>query len=321
MSRTATAPVASSTVESAEAPPAPPRPTASKPKSTRITIKPAPALVSAKPVQARAAAPATAPARGGRPRQVPIDSIQPNPYQPRRVFDGEALDELMSSIRQHGILQPLLVRERGEGFELIAGERRLRASRRLGLTTVPVVLRESPDDQLLELALIENVQREDLNPIEKARAFRKLMLLGDLTHEQLAQRVGRRRSSVSNFLRLLNLPEAIQRHVSAGRLSMGHARALLSLPAEREQKELAGRAISENLSVRQLEAAVRAQHKARRKPAPQGRSPWLRDLEDSLQRRLGTKVRIAQKKNQSGQITIEFYGEDDFERLLELLQG
>ncbi len=270
------------------------------------------------PMKTPAAAASSTPSAGV--LEVSVNELRPNPYQPRRVFNSDALDDLVDSIQRHGILQPLLVRRSAEGFELVAGERRLRAARRLGLEKVPVVLNQSPDDGLLELALVENLQREDLNPIEKARAYRKLMLLCELTHEQLAQRVGRRRSSVSNFLRLLNLPEAIQRHVSGGLLSMGHARALLAVSDESQQLELARRAIQESLSVRQLEAAVRGLRKGPRSGTEKTPSPWLRDLEDSLQRHLGTRVSIAQRKKQAGQIIIEYYGDQDFERILDLLQ-
>jgi ParB family chromosome partitioning protein len=247
-----------------------------------------------------------------------IDLIRPNRFQPRRHFAEEAIEELAASIRAQGVLQPLIVRRSGPGYELVAGERRLRAARRAGLREVPAVIREVTDDQLLEMSLVENIQRADLNPIEEADAYDSLIQRLHLTQEQAAARVGRSRSAVANFLRLRGLPDPIKAAIAEGRLSMGHARALLS--AETAAQQLAAwRAVAERgLSVRETEALVRrlkAAPKAPRVAPKSSEALQLASLSAELSRHLGTKVSI-RKSGRQGRIEIEFYGNDDLDRLL-----
>lgn len=265
-------------------------------------------------------------------RVVPVSRIAPNPLQPRREFTEEQLAELEASIRENGLLQPLVVRPASAGapegseWELVAGERRWRAVRRLAWSEVPVVIREMDDRTLLLLAIVENVQRADLSPLEEAEGYRRLIDEFGLTQQDVADGVGKERSTVANLLRLLQLPATVQRLVSSGALSMGHARAILGLGDERRMADLARRVVDEGLSVRVVEAEVR---RARVKPAPADPSPppaplsgdpHLRHLESELQRRLGTAARIQPgRRGQAGRIEIPFYGPDDFDRLMELL--
>ncbi|MCX7591250.1 MAG: ParB/RepB/Spo0J family partition protein [Kiritimatiellae bacterium] len=260
--------------------------------------------------------------------RVPVDKIRRSDWQPRRVFDPETLAELTESIRQKGVLQPLLVRTKGDGYELIAGERRLRAAREAGLKEVPVVVMDVGDNAALELALVENLQREDLNPIEEAEGYRTLLERFRLTQEQIAERVGKARSSVANALRLLELPEEVRHLVASGELSVGHAKALLALPIPEEQVLYARRAIKENLSVRSLEKLVQKATLPPRKPRV-----WRADLPkehlayltERLQRHLGTSVRVtpcrtfANGKKGRGVIEIDFYSNDDLDRILACL--
>jgi ParB family chromosome partitioning protein len=251
------------------------------------------------------------------------DTIDPNPHQPRRSFSPEALEELTRSIRQHGILQPLVVRggsARGR-YELVCGERRLRAAQVLGMPAVPCVVVEVPDDRLLEIALVENIQRQDLGPLEVARAYDALMKRFGYSHVDLARKLAVGRASVTNALRLLELPEDIQADVAKRTLSAGHARAIAALPGAGAQRTLAERVARESLTVRETEAAA-AKLKERSR-APGGRKKqrpeYLEEIESRMRRRLGTKVTIRQSGAHSGTIVIDFYGEDDFERLLDLL--
>ena len=263
-------------------------------------------------------------------RVVPVSRITANPLQPRREFTEEQLTELQASIRENGLLQPLVVRPASAGapegaeWELVAGERRWRAVRRLEWTEVPVVVREMDDRTLLLLAIVENVQRADLSPLEEAEGYRRLIDEFGFTQQDVADSVGRERSTVANLLRLLQLPATVQRLVSAGSLSMGHARAILGLSDERRMADLARRVAEEGLSVRAVEEEVR---RARTQPRPEPRveakaaaaDAHLRHLETELQRRLGTAVRIQLGKGETGRIEIPFYGADDFDRLMELL--
>ncbi|MDN4592558.1 ParB/RepB/Spo0J family partition protein [Polycladomyces subterraneus] len=254
--------------------------------------------------------------------EVPLEELRPNPYQPRKHFDPEALQELVSSIKEHGIVQPIVVRKSIRGYEIVAGERRFRAAKEAGLSKVPVVVREFSDDRMMEIALIENLQREDLNPLEVAMAYQKLMTHFSLTQEELAARVGKSRPHVTNFLRLLQLPPEIQEDVSRGTLSMGHARALLGLKDRDLQKKLAEKVKKEGASVRQLEEWV--QHVQQVKPKkkkerPEFHSPYTR-YEELLRETLNTPVRIRQGKRK-GKIEIEYYSERELERLIEFLQG
>lgn len=267
-------------------------------------------------------------------RTVPVASITANPFQPRREFTPEQLSELEASIRENGLLQPLVVRPASEGasdgaeWELVAGERRWRAIRRIGWSEVPVVVREMDDTTLLVLAIVENVQRADLSPLEEADGYRRLIEEFGYTQKEVAQSVGRERSTVANLLRLLQLPASVQRMVSEGALSMGHARALLGLNDERRISEMARRAVADGMSVRAVEERVRE----RRGSTGNGRSTrsataarpgrgdaHIRRMESELQRHLGTAARIKVTKGQKGSVEIPFYGPEDFERLMELL--
>lgn len=255
-------------------------------------------------------------------RWIAIDRIRPNPSQPRRVFEEQALGDLKQSIARDGILQPVLVRGVNGDFELIAGERRWRAAMELGLDSIPALIRSLGEDRSLELALVENLQRADLNPIETATAYRALQESLRITQEEVAERVGKNRSTVANTLRLLDLPQEIREHVSRGTLSPGHARAILSVRGEHAQRQVAKRVILKLMSVRETEKLVTrlerpAGNRSRRQET---RDPVQRELEESLQTRLGTKVRIqAAKKSGKGRICIEFFSPSDFERILNLL--
>ena len=257
------------------------------------------------------------------PDEIAIDSVEPSSMQPRTRFDEARLEELAKSIRANGVVQPLLVRRKGSNYELIAGERRWRAAQLAGLTHVPVVVRNVPDDKVLELALIENIQREDLNPIEEAQAYKKLIDSIGMTQETLAERVGRDRSYITNYLRLLRLPEDIRRLIEEGKLSTGHARTLLGTSDSDTQRRIARRIIERGLSVRETERLVRELDKPGSKPRvakTKDNDPNVRAAETKLRRHLGTQVRIAQNQNgQSGRIEIEFYNPADLERLFRLL--
>jgi len=236
------------------------------------------------------------------------------------VFDEESIGALADSIREVGLLQPVLVRPAGDGFELIAGERRWRAARRVGLQTIPALVRETDDDAALEQALVENVQREDLNPLEEAAAYQQLIEDFKLTHEKVAARVGKSRAAISNTLRLLQLPPSIQRAVRESQLSMGHARALLGTPDRAFQEALAKRAINEDLSVRAVEEAVRVRNdgasNGEKPPAPgRMRPPGLAELEELLSDFLETRVKIRMGKGGKGSMTVDFAGLDDLERV------
>lgn len=255
-------------------------------------------------------------------QRVAVGRIQVNPKQPRRAFAERELSELADSVKAVGILQPLVVRRAGEGYELIAGERRLRAAKIAGLDSVPIVERAAGDDELLTLALIENLHREDLNPIEKAKGFRELIERHGLTQEEAAKRIGKDRTTIANFIRLLELPEAVQHVVSRGTISMGHARALLGIPQPSTQQAVALRIEEEGLSVREVER-IAALHrsgglKPKRKPASTTADPHIRDLEDRARQRLGTKVVIEHKDGQ-GRMIIHFFSDDDLERVLGIL--
>ena len=255
--------------------------------------------------------------------EISIDLIDPSTLQPRTVFDDAKLDELARSISANGVVQPLLVRRKGGRYELIAGERRWRAAQLAGLTRIPAVVRNVPDDKVLELALIENIQREDLNPIEEARAYKKLIETLGLTQETVAERVGRDRSYVTNYLRLLKLPDDLQELLQVGRLSTGHARALLGAEHVAVQRRLARKIIEQDLSVRATERLVKQSLEAR--PARAIRKTEegdanIRAAESKLRRKFGTQVRIVQFKGaETGKIEFEFYNQGDLDRLYRLL--
>jgi ParB family chromosome partitioning protein len=248
--------------------------------------------------------------------------IRPNPFQPRRRFTDEDLAELSESIKTQGILQPLLVRQDENGYELIAGERRLRAAKRAGLTQVPVILKRANDEKLLEMAIVENIQREDLNPIEEAEAYHRLITQLNLTQDQAAARVGKSRSAVANFLRLRQLPDQIKTGITDGTLSMGHARALLGAETSAQQLAAWRSVVSKKLSVRETEALIKrlkAQKIKPRKSENRSEQIHLARLAEDLSRHFGTKITI-KKHGQKGKVEIEFYSDDDLDRLIDRLR-
>jgi ParB family chromosome partitioning protein len=257
--------------------------------------------------------------------EVAVGSISPNPRQPRRTFDEDALEELAASIAEVGLLQPVVVRKLGEGrFELVMGERRLRASQRAGLMYIPAIVRETPDTDMLRDALLENLHRQQLDPLEEAAAYQQLLDDFGATHEQLAQRIGRSRPHISNTLRLLNLPPAVQKRVAAGVISAGHARALLSLDDPAAQERLAQRIVAEGLSVRSVEEIVTLGEdglpakQTRRAPLNRPVAPALRHLSDRLSDIFETRVKVEMGKSK-GKITVEFATIDDLERIVKAM--
>lgn len=277
------------------------------------------------------------------PSELPLAQLRPNPYQPRTEFDSEGLDELKESIQRHGILQPVVVRRVVGGFELVSGERRLRAAKALGLERIPAIVRDSVSDaEMLELALVENLQRRDLDPIEKARGYRGLQDKLKLTQDQVAQRVGLNRATVANHLRLLDLPASVQEALAQSKLQMGHARALLGLGSTKEIEALAQAAIAGALSVREVESRVRLSQEP---PPPAAvasavasaqsvagggstqaaglekpvQAPWARDLERKLTEALGTKVELRERGPFQGTINIHYHNRADLDRLLQRL--
>ena len=254
--------------------------------------------------------------------QLKVSEIHPNRNQPRHEFDDDALSDLMDSIASNGIIQPIVVRRDTEGYELIAGERRWRAATRLSMEYLPAIIRQADDAESLQIALIENIQRQDLNPIEKAKAYKELIVKFGLTQDQAAARLGMNRSSVANMLRLLDLPEDIQLLVSRGTLSMGHARAILGLNDVDEQRRLAKRIEKESLSVRHVEKYVAEYANKVSTPGnvlqPTPKPPHIRDIEDRLRIALGTRVTILEHGG-SGKIVIDFFSPDDFDRILQKL--
>ena len=281
-----------------------------------------------------------------KPMELEVGSIKANPYQPRRVFDEEKLQELAASIKEFGVVQPLVVRKKGKGYELVAGERRLRAAIKAGLTLVPAIIKEYDDIKMMEIALVENIQRHDLNPIEEAQGLRRLMAECKLTQEQAAAKVGRSRVAVTNILRMLNLPEEIQGYIVAGKLNMGQAKQLLGLNKQEQQLEIAKAIMENGWSSRFIEQVVRLLKegkelkivreiveakapKAKEKPAKPKRVPsannvFCRDFEERLVELLGTKVKVLPKPEedgrQGGTIQIEYYSAEDLERIYEVLQ-
>ena len=255
-----------------------------------------------------------------------VQDISPNARQPRQDFDEDMLSELSQSILENGVLQPIIVRQAPKGYEVIAGERRWRAAMKAGLDTVPAVIRNVSDEKLLELAIIENIQRQDLNPIERAGAYRALMDEFALTQEQAAARLGIGRVNLANTLRLLDLPTEVQALVSRGTITGGHAKALLALPGPGPIKALADRIVRDDLSVRQTEALVAKQRQGperRAAAAPaKGKSPQIRKLEEELRIGLGTRVTIHEGVRKGrGKIIVDFYSHDDFERIFERMTG
>lgn len=271
---------------------------------------------------------------------VAVDKIDPNPYQPRKTFDKEKLEELAASIKQYGVVQPLIVRAVGKRFQLVAGERRLRASKIAGLAEVPVIVREFTDERTMEIALIENIQRNDLNAVEEAQGLRRLMQECKLTQEQVAEKVGRSRAAVANLLRLLNLAQKIQEYIIEGKMNMGQAKQLAGL-AENIQLELADKIIEQSWSSRTTEEVIRLVKAGKKyyvdanvvkevvvgekksvKNKAANKDVFSHDLEGRLREMLGTKVKVQPKDGkQGGTIQIEYYSEDDLKRIYELLEG
>lgn len=257
--------------------------------------------------------------QGDKSGEIRLDEIVPNPYQPRRVFDQGKLDELAESVKKHGVLQPIVVRKAGEKYEIVVGERRFRAAQQAGLETIPAIVREYDDRDMMQIALVENLQREDLNPIEEAEGYRRLIDEFGLTQEELGAVLGKSRSAIANTLRLLKLDPFVQENVSRGTLSMGHARALLALESPADQVRACRKVVEEGLSVRQTEELVKrlltpAQRVKHRKESV--RDPNIVEIEDRLKRSLGTQVRIKPGQKRSV-IEIEYYSQEDLERILE----
>jgi ParB family chromosome partitioning protein len=259
--------------------------------------------------------------RARNPNKLPIEVLEPNPMQPRAVFKQELLEELADSIRAHGIIQPLVVRRHGDMFQIVAGERRWRAAKMVGLREVPVVVQQVTDRDLLELALIENIQRADLNPIEAAHAFDRLVRELGLSQEEIGRRTGKDRASIANLIRLLRLPKEVQALLADQRITMGHAKAILGLIDPKDQIEMAQRAANEGLSVRQVESRVKKsieeQTAGRRVEKPQ--DPNVRAAAEGLERILGTRVRIVEVNEQRGRIEIEYYSQEELDRIYEQL--
>lgn len=255
---------------------------------------------------------------------LPIDKIESNPYQPRKYFDSEKMKELIASIREHGIIQPIVVRKTGAGYQIVAGERRWRAAKEIGLVDLPAVIREFSDREVMEIALIENLQREDLSPIEEAQAYKSLIENFNLTQENLAKRLGKSRSTITNTLRVLNLPPEIIEYVSRGTITAGHAKALLGVDDPNEQKKIALRIIKEGLNVREVEALAQRQGKKIKTNVSRGtkreekRPAEVRELENQLAMAVGSRVYI-KYGGKKGKIEIEYYSDSDLERIASII--
>jgi ParB family chromosome partitioning protein len=255
-------------------------------------------------------------------QEIKLKEIRPNPYQPRKTFEQEAINELKESILQHGILQPIVVRKSIKGYEIVVGERRFRAATEAKLTAIPAVIRDLSEQQMMELALLENLQREDLTPIEEAQAYQTLMEQLNFTQEALAKRLGKSRPHIANHLRLLSLPKPIQQLISDGKLSMGHGRTLLGLKNKDKLNSLIEKIIREHLNVRQVELIVQQLNNVTRetkKKKPE-KDVFIKERETYLQEYFGTAVTI-KKQKKKGKIEIEFFSQDDLDRILELLQA
>lgn len=259
--------------------------------------------------------------KGDRMASIPIAEIDPNPLQPRTVFDPARIEELANSIRSNGIIQPLLLRRKDQRYELIAGERRLRAAREAGLTEVPAIVQDFADEKILEIALVENIQREDLNPIETAQALNRLASDLSLSHEEIAHRTGKDRTTITNMIRLLRLPPDVQLLVAERRLSMGHARAILGIPAADLQTQLAEKAAAQGFSVRQVERLVKKINEPRDPSEAPLQDPNIKAAIAELEGRLGTRVRIVRKSDQRGRIEIEYFSQDDLQRIYDWIMA
>lgn len=277
------------------------------------------ALLPNKPSALPQSLPPDAVEKGTRVALLPILQIEPNPLQPRTTFDPGRLQELANSIQINGIIQPLIVRRKAGHYELIAGERRLRAAKLAGLTDVPAVVQDYADDRLLEIALVENIQREDLNPIETAQALDRLVREMHLSHEEIAVRTGKDRTTITNMIRLLRLPSDVQLLVAERRLSMGHARAILGLPTPELQTQLADKTAAQGYSVRQVERLVKKISEPREPSDKPLQDPNIKAAVHELEGVLGTRVRIVEKTDEHGRIEIEYYSQEDLQRVYELI--
>lgn len=279
------------------------------------------ALIGPKPVTTPQTVLAEESPRPDQVLQIPIDAIDPNPLQSRTIFQADRLQELAQSIKANGIIQPLIVRRHGDRYQLVAGERRWRASRLAALEKVPAVIQDISDAQLLEVTLIENIQREDLTPIEVAHAFERLIRDLALSHEEIGRRTGKDRSTITNTLRLLRLPPDIQQLLAEHRLSMGHARAILGLPTEELQRQVAEKATSQGLSVRQVERLIQRMTESREPKSAEEveEDPNVKAAISELERVLGTRVRIVAKSEQRGRIEIEYYAPEDLDRIYSII--
>ncbi len=307
-----------------------PRKALGKGLSALLPVRPPSPLRSTANASADDSATAASPAPVPRyPSTLRVDAIQPNPMQPRTAFHSDRLDELAASIRANGIIQPVIVRKHGQAYQIVAGERRWRAAKLAGLAEVPAIVQDIADSSMLELALVENLQREDLNPIETAHAYERLNRELGLSHEEIARRTGKDRTSIVNMIRLLKLPKEVQGLVASQRLAMGHARAILGLPTSAQQIEIAEKASAQGMSVRQVEALVQQilhesgrrgaiSDSPRTEPNP---DPNIKSAIDQLERALGTRVRIVELTDQRGRIEIEYYSQTELDRLFQHICG
>jgi ParB family transcriptional regulator, chromosome partitioning protein len=276
------------------------------------------ALLSNKPAP-RSPVETTREPAGARVLSVAISQIAPNPLQPRTTFDATRLQELANSIQANGVIQPILVRQHAGQYELIAGERRLRAAKLAGLSVIPVIVQDFADERILEVALIENIQREDLNPIETAQALDRLSREMSLSHEEIATRTGKDRSTITNMIRLLRLPGAVQLLVAERRLSMGHARAILGLTSPELQTQIAEKSAAQGFSVRQVERLVKKMNEPREATEEPLQDPNIRAAVGELESALGTRVRIVERTDQRGRIEIEYYSQEELQRVYETI--
>src|SRR5579864_9076870 len=293
-------------------------------KQRKVLGKGLSALLPGRSPSIQGAAPA--PEKVSTPHTLPLSSIHANPMQPRTVFQADRLDELAASIRANGIIQPIVVRQYQDAYQIVAGERRWRAAKLAGINEVPVVVQDVADPRMLELALIENIQREDLNPIETAHAYERLSRELGLSHEEIGRRTGKDRTSITNIVRLLKLPKEVQLLVAEHRLSMGHARAILGLPNATTQIQIAEKAAAQNLSVRQVEALVQELTAERPREGSghrkeQALDPNVKAAIEELERALGTRVRIVELSEQRGRIEIEYYSQVELDRLFQQITG